>query len=424
MHSKNQNSNLTAQAPFESTYTHGKNFPFQRWFKFKEAFSPQLVYGVIDRLPVAPRLVADCFAGSGTTALSCQLVGVESQSIEVNPLMQDVIEAKLTPACGGAFLDAVQKASRRARKLSISLRDLRKRLPPTFIEPGVKDRYLYSKVVARSIEAIRQSLEAESCPINRRLMRVALAAILVELSNVRVDGKGRRYRGGWRERIVSADDVYLHFYVKTTEIAEDLIGGIPTDRAKFYLHRGDTRHKVSSLQSGIDLALFSPPYPNSFDYTDVYNVELWMLGYINSAESNRTLRRSTLRSHVQVEWPDSAKEVLDSATLRATYKKLGRAREQLWSASIPEMVNGYFADLSDTLVGLRPKLSSRGVVTMVVGNSQYAGISINTAKILSELAPSMGYEAIAAESIRSMRSSPQQKRTQGLLESMVWLKPA
>ena len=129
-------------------------------------------------------------------------------------------------------------------------------------------------------------------------MRVALAAILIELSNVRVDGKGRRYRGGWRARMVTADDVYLHFYVKTTEIAEDLIGGIPTDRAKFHLHRGDTRQKVSSLQGGIDLALFSPPYPNSFDYTDMYNVELWMLGYLDSAKNNRTLRQSTLKSFV------------------------------------------------------------------------------------------------------------------------------
>jgi hypothetical protein len=34
-------------APTDSTYTAGQSLPFQRWFKFKEAFSPQLVYGVL-----------------------------------------------------------------------------------------------------------------------------------------------------------------------------------------------------------------------------------------------------------------------------------------------------------------------------------------------------------------------------------------
>lgn len=49
-----------------------------------------------------------------------------------------------------------------------------------------------------------------------------------------------------------------------------------------------------------DLAVFSPPYPNSFDYTDVYNIELWTLGYIRDAASNQRLRSATLSSHVQI----------------------------------------------------------------------------------------------------------------------------
>ena len=38
----------------------------------------------------------DPFGGSGTTALACQFLGTEPITIEVNPFLADLIEAKLT----------------------------------------------------------------------------------------------------------------------------------------------------------------------------------------------------------------------------------------------------------------------------------------------------------------------------------------
>ena len=46
---------------------------------------------------------------------------------------------------------------------------------------------------------------------------------------------------------------------------------------QYTLLRGDARTVIAEAPPA-DFALFSPPYPNSFDYTDIYNVELWMLG--------------------------------------------------------------------------------------------------------------------------------------------------
>jgi len=40
---------------------------------------------------------------------------------------------------------------------------------------------------------------------------------------------------------------------------------------------------VTLAADPVDAAIFSPPYPNSFDYTDVYNLELWVLGYLDDA---------------------------------------------------------------------------------------------------------------------------------------------
>lgn len=408
--------------PQDSTYTAGQSLPFQRWFKFKEAFSPQLVYGVMDALPARPRVVLDCFAGSGTTALSCQLVGIESYSVEVNPLLQDVIESKLTPASATLFVSTLQRVVKKARALRPSVTKLKKRLPPTFVEPGVKDRFIYFVAAAVAIESIRQAITEESSEIDRRLMTVALGSILIEVSNVRVDGKGRRYRQGWEQRPVSANDVFQAFYQRTTEMAEDLAAMTAVPRAAFTLLKGDCRQHLSSIGKLVDMVLFSPPYPNSFDYTDIYNVELWMLGYLDSAEQNRILRQSTLRSHVQVQWPQGKPKLPASKSLAETYGLLEGARKDLWNQTIPEMVTGYFEDLAHILKTIKPKLSQTGTIGMVVGNSQYAGVVIDTPKILAELAVPMGYEVINQTELRSMRTSHQQHRSEGLLESLLVLR--
>src|SRR5688572_24913030 len=84
-----------ASAPASSNQASGE-LPFQRWFKFKEAFSPRFVLESFEILGRSPRRCLDCFGGSGTTPLTCQFTGISSVTIEVNPFLADLIEAKLS----------------------------------------------------------------------------------------------------------------------------------------------------------------------------------------------------------------------------------------------------------------------------------------------------------------------------------------
>jgi hypothetical protein len=73
------------------------NLPFQRWFRFKEAFSPKFVADTLTSLPYRVERCLDPFGGSGTTAVTCRMLGISSVSVEVNPFLADLIEAKLCP---------------------------------------------------------------------------------------------------------------------------------------------------------------------------------------------------------------------------------------------------------------------------------------------------------------------------------------
>src|SRR4051812_32826092 len=72
---------------------------FQGWRKFKEAFAPEVVELAIQEttnsLGRPVRDLIDPFGGSGTSALAAQFLGVHPSTIEVNPFLADLIEAKI-----------------------------------------------------------------------------------------------------------------------------------------------------------------------------------------------------------------------------------------------------------------------------------------------------------------------------------------
>ena len=94
-------------------------------------------------------------------------------------------------------------------------------------------------------------------------------------------------------------------------------------------------------------------------------------------------------------------------TLEAVTKSLEARRASLWNRNIPEMVAGYFADLQDVLVSLKQVVQKGGHVVAAVGDSQYGGVRIDTARILAEISERCGYDVEDASEIRSMRASAQ-----------------
>lgn len=404
-----------------TTYRGSEELAFQRWFKFKEAFSPSLVESVIDGMPRVPERILDCCGGSGTTGVVAQFLGIPSTLVEVNPFLADLIEAKLSDYQDIDLPSLASRILRRAEKIEVDVGVLKARLPPTFVEPGVKNRWIFSQEVICKIESFRLSINCCTDRTARRLFKVALASVLIEVSNVRIDGKGRRYRSNWQARNIQAEDVKDAFVEAMQRVIEDIYRHARVRRSEFTLLRGDARKKIPFVDGPVDLVLFSPPYPNSFDYTDIYNIELWILGYLTTADDNAQLRQSTLRSHVQCAWANKG-EILQSNTLEKTLEKLNIVKGELWNKNLPDMVNSYFCDMRTLMQECERKLSADGQIAMVVGNSSYANVLIDVPKILSEIGQTLNLREISSSAARSMRSSTQQGRaSKTLAESLVVL---
>ena len=324
--------------PNFGTNTGAPELPFQGWRRFKEAFAPELIAKAVRDSRVPVKACLDPFGGSGTTALACQFLGVKPITIEVNPYLADLIEAKLSTY----DVDNIARDHGRIVRIASANEPEPEAIftgaPPTFLEPGLKDRYIFCRSVAAKLAAYRCAIETIKIDAHRRLFRVLLGSVAIMVSNVVVSGKGRRYREGWRNRPVTPDLLDKLFAEHITQAVGDIRRFASRAERGYRVHRGDSRELIETVEP-VDLAVFSPPYPNSFDYTDVYNVELWTLGYLTGSEANRDLREATLSSHVQIlrkfePAPEGSKR------LTKVINALVSVREQLWNPHIPEMVGG------------------------------------------------------------------------------------
>ena len=334
-------------------------------------------------------------------------------AIEVNPYLADLIEAKLTSV--SPQLVARRLAEVLATRSEIDPSSYYRNAPATFVEPGVDGRYLFSKEISSRLASLLEAvLRVREAPI-RRLLRVLLGTAALDVCNATVSGKGRRYRKNWHLRTVCPSDLDAGLSTAVNSAIYDIVRYSRRRTMEFELIRGDVREKLNNVDP-VDLAVFSPPYLNSFDYTDVYNIELWALGYLENSEDNRSLRRATLRSHVQIK-RDLSSENQPPAIAKAADEL--RAGPKLWNPWIPDMIGAYFADMRQVMVSLWNILPRRGRVYLVVGDSRYSGVHIPVTEGLSHIARELGYSVHCVEAIGLKRASHQQGGREELQESLI-----
>ena len=150
-------------------------------------------------------------------------------------------------------------------------------VPISFIEPGIDHRWILDWQVAQRIAALPTAIDEVSSDHAWRFFRVILGGMLIDVSNVTVSGKGRRYRKNWQALSADVTAVDWLFAQRCEMAILDAQRFACRPSVEATVLEGDAR--AASYDGQYDLAVFSPPYPNSFDYTDVYNVQPRILGY-------------------------------------------------------------------------------------------------------------------------------------------------
>lgn len=406
-------------------FNKNKTVPFHRWYPFVEGYSKEFIQSILKEIGKKDLVCLEPFSGSGTTALELQNSGIDCFSFEVNPLMYLVARVKLenrySAECVNRWLNFIS-----ANRSAIDVVDLTSEFQ-TLYQGADKEKWNYNTEVARAVQKLHCVIENISDGLYRELFTVALAAILLDVSNLYRNGKCLSYKKDWKKRKLTETEVFEKFdqkvrYELIVDIQNVLCRSKINNKQKLYNLDSRTGIDEKIEDDSIDLVITSPPYLNSRDYTDTYMLELKTLGFTRNNKEIRHLREQTLRSHVQIKWEDKA--CIDNEYLRGVLDNLEiAAREtESWNDSIIDMVRLYFVDMQKIFKAMYKKIKKGGRCYFNVSNSAYFNVLINTLEICASIAEEEGYTVREIRKARNLKTSPQQKESIGsLLEGVIVL---
>jgi len=425
--------------------------PLHRWFSYKEAYSPRLPIEVLGMLGSGDsRVVADPFAGVATTALSLQYHPLVSRTIgvEYSPFAQFVGRTKLNWSLLSP--KRLEQHVKRLRKFPVVETLEAPSLAAFSNEEIFKERALNALLSAK--HSIFQDEEL-SGP-ERDFFLLGLAAIIEDSSGAMKDGRALRILRGRtrppkslspRRGALNGDGVRELLVNQWLAMLEDLRILAPMRaraRSRRDLNlRGDARnlegvqhrgHRQHPLPDGsVGLFVYSPPYLNCIDYTEVYKLELWFLNFVENNTEFRDVRLGTLRSHPSVRFKPSSlfagvsHSVTDLIVTMAEFLD-----ERLPRPGLGEMLLNYFEDMYSVLAEQYRVLEPGGSVACVVANSTFSRRSGNsktrreqwrlpvlTDVLIARLAELVGFESIEIWEARNLR--PRNVRSGTARESIV-----
>ncbi|MFM6304545.1 MAG: DNA methyltransferase [Planktothrix sp.] len=405
-------------------FTDNLTDPIHRWFLFKEGYSYKLVDKILDRfkLPRNSSAILDPFSGSGTTLLAAQKRGIPSVGLEINPF--------------AVFLGRIKTQWHRIdpeileKELLLVLQD-NKNTPAKLPDLSTlhKKKY-FPNGHAYELLRLRNAILHREC--SQEIKDILLLALLASIEDVCCLHKDGRLLRFFPRDIIPPKEAMFN---RTKIIIEDLVDWVKADSnqenflPQTHVIEGDSRHLDSILDKHkishqFGLILYSPPYPNNFDYSEIYKCELWFGGFINSYQEWRNLRLRTFRSHPSCSFPETH-YLKDNVDLREIYQlveKLAKCPdigepESKARSRAPKVIRGYFDDVYLMLQQQKLRLEHGGYIVCVVGNSRHGNLHIRADTIIAKIGQEIGLNLVEISVARHRHSRSQQ--VQKLRESLV-----
>ena len=391
-----------------------KTRTYYRWYKYKEAFSADLVEYLFHKYKVVKGQILDPFAGAGTALFVCSALGYHAEGIELLPIGQKIIQANVL-ARGANKQKIVTGLENWLLQKPWNTEGEIKGFEVLRITDGAYPQETHHKIGRYLNELEGEHLET------KEVLLFALLCVLESISYTRKDGQYLRwdYRSERRNgknpfdkgKILPFDEAILE---KLNEIKNDVnLGEGNADLFSFMqediqagdvnLLKGSCLEVLPKLESRAYSGIItSPPYCNRYDYTRTYALEHALLGVneIGLADLRQAMLSCTVENRAKAlidlnpEW-QTAIGICDSLPLLhgiLSYLDYKKNKKELNNSGIARMVRGYFYEMACVIQECYRVLDTDGIMFMVNDNVRYAGAAISVDIILSKIAEDIGFQ--------------------------------
>lgn len=375
--------------------------PIHRWFRYSAGFQAEWVAECLGALS-QDKMVLDPFAGSGTTVLAANEVGLRAVGFESHPFVYRIGCAKL-----GWDAD-VEKLRGNSKRILSRAQQLESR------PKGLANELLVRCFTADSLSALMamrtayQETDFEDDKI-ANLVWLAITSILRDCSHVGTaqwqyilpEKTKRKKKSPWAAFLGKIDEM-----VRDMEIAQStFVGGYSE------ILSTDARHRSPIPDESIDVVITSPPYPNNYDYADATRLEMTFWGEVDSwGDLHQRVRKHLIRSCSQHSAADKLQllEILADKTLdpiRSEIEEVCAAlalmREQRnGKKTYHTMIAAYFVDLARVWSELARVCKRGSELRFIIGDSAPYGIHVPVDRWFGSLAIAAGFREWKFEKTR------------------------
>ena len=428
------------------SYQLSKNDVLHSWLKYKEGFSANLVNILLDEMgAVAGDWVMDPFMGSGTTALVCQMRGINSIGYDVMPISEVSINAK--SAVMRYDINEIRRLIKDVMSLTVPS-DYHKSTPYITI---TRDAYPQKneQFLAYIYDWNEQSVYSAEA---KNLLTLCIINSLERCSYTTKSGqylgwdcRSKKVQEANKVRASKGQKLLPKKYVRAEilDSKETILDELAHVLSDIELIQ---KNAIDTVQSEIDFvpksALYelplveenklkgvitSPPYCNRYDYTRTYALELVYLGLdeIGIKKMRQGLLSCTVESKSKIEdLKDFYSSIGQSERFDYIYTtiKENKAFSEIMAAlekrkdngdlnnnGVIRMVNGYFTELAFIYAELYRICKSGAMVVFVNDNVRYGGEVIPVDFISSSFAEQFGFKIKTIYTLKQQKGNSSQQ---------------
>lgn len=348
-------------------WTHG-------YHRYPAKFLPNLVKKLIEEYTQENDLVADFFAGCGTTLVEAKVHGRKSIGVDINPVAELITKAKTNPV-------APQKLENRFNLIVKSFDDFNLK---EYSNIAVHERidYWFSKEHKAKIAFLYDKILATRDRLTKDFFLVALSHILKNCS--------RWLQSSTKPQVdpkKNPTDPFVAFQAHTKQMMKK--------NAEFYTRLSNDKHlktkceirledarKTSIRANSVGAIITSPPYVTSYEYADIHQLTGYWYEYITDLTEFRKNFIGTFYSlNQELECSSSlAQEIIDSLL-----KKDKRTAKE---------VANYFKDMQAVAKEMHRVLKKGGHVCLVIGNTTFKNVKVKSAEVFAEILSGLDFEMV------------------------------
>jgi len=346
-------------------WTHG-------YHRYPAKFLPDLVRKLINNYSNENDIVADLFAGCGTTLVEAKIHGRKSIGVDVNPVAELITKAKTTPIFPQLLEDAF-----------VDLQEEMKVYDPNVLNNHVfhdKIDYWFVLENKQKIAFLCQKIHKIPNQEVQSFFLVALSNILKNCSKwlqsstkPQIDPH-KKVIDPFSSFVNQSKQMIKHNNIFFNKLSYDGFINLPCE-----ISLEDAR-KTSIESSSIGIIISSPPYATSYEYADIHQLTGFWYDYFSDLKGFRKkFIGSFFSNHDDV----------------YTYSHLGQEIiNQLFEKhprTAKEIAN-YFNDLRKVTQEMHRILKPSGYVCLVIGNTTLLDVKVKSAEVLTENLISCGFE--------------------------------